>query len=86
MTFEKGESYWATATADRTKKKIFTVTARQGRRVTFSRVHQVLRDIPDVIDGVEVARLRDADGFDYVLSSRVPVDIDEALEIAEVCR
>ena len=84
--FEKGEAYWGTATIDSKRKKVYVVTARHGRRVSFAHVNNVRREMADSIDGVEIVKVRDVDGLDYFLSARVPVDIDAALEIAEACR
>lgn len=84
--FVRGEAYWGTAALDAKRKKIFAVIARRGRRVSFAHVNDVRREIADDVDGVEVAKVHDADGLDYVLSSRAPVDIDAALEVAEACR
>lgn len=86
FTFVKGEAYWGTTTYDNSQKKIFVVTARRGRRVSFAHVNDVRREIAEDCGGTEIARIRDADGHDYILSSRATVDIDEALEIAAACR
>lgn len=85
IIFERGAAYWGKSTIDPSRRKIFVITCRHGRRVSFSHVNDVIRCMPDDIDEVEVAKLRDKDGHDYVLSARVPVDIDAALEVAQAC-
>lgn len=85
IEFERGQAYWGTSTLEQTQKKIFVVTCRHGRRVSFSHVNNVVRTYPDLLDEVEVAKVKDSDGHDYILSARVPVDIDHALEVARAC-
>lgn len=84
--FRKGEAYIGTSTFDNRYKKIFVVTARKGRRVSFSIVNDIVREDTDDCDGTEFVKLRDPDGQTYFLSARVPVDVDAALEIADACR
>lgn len=83
--FERGLAYVGTATGDRSRKKIFVVTDRRGGTVSFSHVHKVCREQVDDCFGTEVARIRDRDGLDYFASARIPVDVDEAFRIVELC-
>lgn len=84
--FECGLAYVGTATSDRARQKVFVVTARRGDSVSFSHVHKVCRERVDDCAGTEIVRIRDRDGLDYFASARVPVDIDEAFRIVELCK
>ncbi len=86
FVFEKGSAYIGTATIDKSRQKIFVVTARRGDEVSFSHVSKIRRERIDDCAGTEVARIRDADGFDYFTSARIPVDIDEAFRIVGLCK
>jgi len=83
--FKSGNSYIGTSSIDKKRQKVFCVVGRNGRSVSFSNVNSVRRDVVDDFDGVEVAKVKDADGFDYVMSARQPVDVDGAFGVVEMC-
>lgn len=84
--FERGQAYVGTSTIDRRRQKIFVVASRQEEVVTFSHVKNVKREIVDDLDGTEIVKIKDDDGFDYFMSAREPVDIDEAFHIVGLCK
>ena len=43
-------------------------------------------EIPDSTGGTEIVKIKDDDGFDYVLSARVSANIDEAFNLVKICR
>lgn len=84
--FGVGRAYVGTATIDHKRKKVFQVVARRGSVVSVMHVKGVKRELADVCDGTEIARIKDDDGFDYFLSASVSVDIDAAFAAVEMCR
>lgn len=84
--FEPGVAYIGTAMIDKDRKKVFQVVARRGRTVSIVNVKGVVRELVDCCDGTEFCRIQDADGFDYLASASVPVDIDEAHNIVNMCK
>lgn len=84
--FQKGQAYVGTSTVDRHRQKIFVVAGRRGEVVSFSHVKKVKREAIEDCDGTEIVRLRDDDGFDYFMSARVPIDIDEAFHVVDLCK
>ena len=86
FTFQKGQSYVGTSTVDRHRQKVFVVAGRRGEVVSFSHVKNVKREAVNDCDGTEIVRLRDDDGFDYFMSARVPIDIDEAFHVVDLCK
>jgi len=84
--FHKGVSYVGTATIDHRRQKVFTVVARCGDVVSFSRVNDVRRELVDGCDGTEIVKIKDADGLDYFLSARVEADIDQAFNVVRMCQ
>lgn len=84
--FERGSSYIGTATLDNKRQRVFSVVGRRGDVVSFERVRDVKNERVECYDGTEVAAVKDADGFDYVLSARVPVDVGRSFEIVEKCQ
>lgn len=84
--FEKGQAYVGTATIDHTRQKVFVVSARRGDDISFAHVNKVCRERVGLCDGTEIARIKDADGFDYFASARVPVDVDMAFRIVGLCK
>ena len=79
-------SYVGTATIDHRRQKVFTVVARCGDVVSFSRVNDVRRELVDGCDGTEIVKIKDADGLDYFLSARVEADIDQAFNVVRMCQ
>lgn len=84
--FHKGAAYVGTATFDRKIQKVFAVVARRGDVVSFAHVSNVRRELVEECDGTEIARVKDADGFDYFLSAQVEVDIDRAFDVVKMCQ
>lgn len=84
--FQKGEAYIGTATIDRTRQKVFNVIARQGDVVSFAPVKGISREMVEDCCGTEIARIKDDDGFDYVISARVNADVANAFKIVKMCR
>ena len=84
--FRRGAAYIGTATFDHKIKKVFAVVARRGDVVSFSNVSNVRRELVQDCDGTEIARVKDADGFDYFLSAQVEVDIDRAFDVVKMCQ
>ena len=84
--FTKGQAYVGTSTTDRRIQKVFVVAGRRGEVVSFSHVKKVKREAIEDCDGTEIVRLRDDDGFDYFMSARVPIDIDEAFHVVYLCK
>lgn len=84
--FEKGLAYVGTSTIDRRIQKVFVVAGRRGEVVSFSHVNNVKREAVNDCDGTEIVRLKDDDGHDYFMSARVPVDIDEAFHVVDLCK
>ena len=84
--FEMGRSYVGTSTVDRRRQKVFAVVGRSGESVSFSHVKQVKREAIEECDGTEIVRLKGGDGFDYFMSARVPIDIDEAFHVVDLCK
>lgn len=85
VKFGVGRSYVGTATVDHNRKKVFQVVARRGSVVSVMNVKNVRRELADVCEGTEIARIKDADGFDYFLSANVPVDVDAAFAVVGMC-
>ena len=83
--FHKGAAYVGTATFDHKIQKVFAVVARRGDVVSFAHVGSVRREVVEDFDGTEIAKVRDADGFDYFLSAQVEADIDRAFNIVRMC-
>ena len=74
MVFHQGESYWAIPCMGGQERKLVTVTARRGGRVSFAKPNPMEVSWCSEFDGREVARVRDGDG-EYTVSSaarRVP--------------
>lgn len=84
--FQKGEAYIGTATIDRTRQKVFNVIARQGDVVSFAPVKGVRREVVEDCGGTEIVKIKDDDGFDYVLSARVSADIERSFNVVKLCR
>ena len=84
--FGVGQSYVGTATVDRRRKKVFQIVGRRGSVVSVMLVRGVLRELADSCDGTEFVKIKDADGFDYFVSANVPVDVDAAHAVVEMCR
>lgn len=84
--FQKGEAYIGTATIDRTRQKVFNVIARRGNVVSFAPVKGISRELVEECGGTEIVKIKDDDGFDYVLSARVSANIDEAFNLVKICR
>ena len=84
--FEKGQAYVGTSTIDSRCQKVFVVSGRLGNAVSFSHVKDVKREIVDDCGGTEIAKVKDDDGFDYFMSARVPVDIDDAFHVVGLCK
>ena len=86
--FDVGQAYVGTATVDHSRKKVFQVVKRSGNglHVCIMPVRAVRREVVDVCDGTEYVRIKDDDGFDYFLSANVPVDVDAAYAVVEMCR
>lgn len=84
--FQKGEAYIGTSTIDRSRQKIFQVIARRGNIVSFAPALGVRRELVEECGGTEIVKIKDDDGFDYVLSARVNADIEEAFNIVKMCR
>ena len=84
--FCRGAAYIGTSTLDHKRQKVFVVVARHGDVVSFSHVNDVRRELVDECDGTEIARIKDADGFDYFLSAQVGVNIDQAFNVVRMCQ
>ena len=84
--FGVGRAYVGTATVDHKRKKVFQVVGRRGGVVSVMHVTGVRRELADVCDGVEIATIKDDDGLDYFMSARVPVDVDAAFDVVEMCK
>ena len=84
--FCKGGAYIGTSTIDHKRQKVFSVVARRGDVVSFSHVSGVQREMVEECDGTEIAKIKDADGFDYFLSAQVEVNIDQAFNIVRMCQ
>lgn len=70
--FEKGRGYVGTSTTIPRLQKVFVVSDRWGKVVSFSRVGKVKREAVDDCNGTEIVKLKDDDGGDYFMSARVP--------------
>lgn len=86
IRFDVGQSYVGTGVMDNTRKKVFQVVARRGRTVSMMAVRGIAREIANSCDGAEIMKIADTDGIEYFLSARVPVDIDEAHRVVEMCK
>jgi hypothetical protein len=85
-SFKEGSAYIGTATIDHRRQKIFSVIARRGSVVSVAHTKDVRRETVESCDGAEIVKVRDSDGFDYVLSARVGVDIDKAFNVVRMCQ
>lgn len=85
-SFKEGSAYIGTATIDHRRQKIFSVIARRGSVVSVAHIKDVRRETVESCDGAEIVKVRDSDGFDYILSARVGVDIDEAFNVVRMCQ
>lgn len=85
FAFEKGQAYIGTSTLDRRRQKVFVVVGRSGLTLSLTTVGRVYREQVESVFGTETVRVRDADGFDYFASARLPVDIAEAFRIVALC-
>lgn len=86
IRFERGSAYVGTATLDRKRQKVFSVVGRKGDVVSFSHVRDVRRELVEECDGTEIVKIQDEDGFDYMLSARVEVNVDRAFEVVKMCQ
>lgn len=86
VAFKKGAAYVGVATLDNKRQKVFCVVGRRGDQISFAHVKDVQRETAEECDGVETAKIKSADGFDYFLSSRVEVDIDGAFQVVRMCQ
>ena len=86
--FRIGAAYIGTQTADNSRKKIFQVIGRQEATVSMMVVQVSKVDRPEVklCDGKEYAIVRDAAGVDFFVSASVPIDVDAAFAVAEMCK
>lgn len=84
--FEKGLAYVGTSTIDRKRQKVFLVVGRRGEVVSFSHVSAVVRGMVNDCGGTEIVKMQDDDGFDYMMSARLPVDVGEAFHVAGLCK
>lgn len=84
--FQKGQAFVGTSTIDRNRQKMFLVVGRDGNQVSFAHVKDVIRERVEWCQETEIAKLKDADGRDYVLSARIPVDIDDAFYLVKLCK
>ena len=83
--FDIGKAYVGTATLDSKRKKVFQIVARRGGVVSLVAVKGVRREMVDECDGTEFVKTKDADGFEYFVSSSVAVDVDAAFAIVGMC-
>lgn len=86
VRFKTGSAYIGTASIDHRRQKVFSVVARRGGVVSFVSVKDVRRELTEDCDGTEIVKIKDADGFDYFLSARVEVDIDQAFNVVRMCQ
>lgn len=86
VKFREGASYVGTATLDRKRQKVFSVVARRGDVVAFSPVRDVKRERVEECCDTEIVRVKDADGFDYLISAQVEVDVDRAFDVVQMCQ
>lgn len=87
MKFEMGESYLGTSTLDQRRKRIFVCIGKSDDgSIVFTQANDVAKAEPEHIVGREVVRIGLKDGFDYMVSPAVKVDMMSAAMVADVMR
>lgn len=84
--FEVGKSYLCTSTMDQRRKRVFVCVSRLDDGIVFTQANDVAKGEPEPIVGREVVRIGLKDGFDYMVSPTVEVDLANAASVMSVMR
>lgn len=82
--FEVGKSYLGTSTMDQRRKRVFVCVSRLDDGIVFTQANDVAKGEAEPIVGREVVRIGLKDGFDYMVSPTVEVDLVNAASVMSV--
>ena len=85
--FEVGKSYLGTSTMDQKRKRVFVCVGRfDDGGIAFTQANDIAKAEPEHIVGREVVKIGLKDGFDYMVSPAVKVDMMSAAMVADAMR